>query len=163
MRTASQWMGRTFSTSSRSSSVEWLVGQRLPRWPALSPHQVPCVYACSTATLRLNFEVQHLLGLKEAMIGCFVAVSFSWSVVEVFSRSQVAVSAKISWSVLLASFLFPSNSGNAGEGFSRAGQVVRQRTAVLIEPFSSQLATDAARKKKGRRPEAAATKQSCGA
>ena len=33
---------------------------------------------------RLNFEVQHLLGLKEALIGCFVAMSFSWSVVEVF-------------------------------------------------------------------------------
>ena len=33
---------------------------------------------------RLNFVVQHLLGLKEALIGCFVAMSFSWSVVEVF-------------------------------------------------------------------------------
>ena len=32
---------------------------------------------------RLNFEVQHLLGLKEALIGCFVAMSFSGSVVEV--------------------------------------------------------------------------------
>ena len=37
-----------------------------------------------TATPRLNFVVQHLLGLKEALIGCFVAMSFSWSVVEVF-------------------------------------------------------------------------------
>jgi hypothetical protein len=27
--------------------------------------------------LRLNFVVQHLLGLKEALIGCFVAMSFS--------------------------------------------------------------------------------------
>src|SRR5664279_420008 len=36
-----------------------------------------------TTTPRLNFEVQHLLGLKEALIGCFVAMSFSWSVVEV--------------------------------------------------------------------------------
>ena len=35
-------------------------------------------------TPRLNFVVQHLLGLKEALIGCFVAMSFSWSVVEVF-------------------------------------------------------------------------------
>jgi hypothetical protein len=34
---------------------------------------------------RLNFVVQHLLGLKEALIGCFVAMSFSGSVVEVFS------------------------------------------------------------------------------
>jgi hypothetical protein len=33
---------------------------------------------------RLNFVVQHLLGLKEALIGCFVAMSFSWSVIEVF-------------------------------------------------------------------------------
>jgi hypothetical protein len=33
---------------------------------------------------RLNFVVQHLLGLKEALIGCFVAMSFSWSVVEVW-------------------------------------------------------------------------------
>jgi hypothetical protein len=33
---------------------------------------------------RLNFVVQHLLGLKEALIGCFVAMSFSWSVVEMF-------------------------------------------------------------------------------
>jgi len=33
---------------------------------------------------RLNFVVQHLLGLKEALIGCFVAMSFSGSVVEVF-------------------------------------------------------------------------------
>jgi hypothetical protein len=39
-------------------------------------------YAMTTP--RLNFEVQHLLGLKEALIGCFVAMSFSWSVVEVF-------------------------------------------------------------------------------
>jgi hypothetical protein len=30
---------------------------------------------------RLNFVVQHLLDLKEALIGCFVAMSFSWSVV----------------------------------------------------------------------------------
>jgi hypothetical protein len=34
-------------------------------------------------TPRLNFVVQHLLGLKEALIGCFVAMSFSRSVVEV--------------------------------------------------------------------------------
>ena len=33
--------------------------------------------------LRLNFEVQHLLGVKEALVGCFVAMSFSWSVIEV--------------------------------------------------------------------------------
>jgi hypothetical protein len=33
---------------------------------------------------RLNFVVQHLLGLKEALIGCFVAMSFSGSIVEVF-------------------------------------------------------------------------------
>jgi hypothetical protein len=33
---------------------------------------------------RLNFVVQHLLGLKEALIGCFVAMSFSWSIIEVF-------------------------------------------------------------------------------
>src|SRR3977135_1869390 len=33
---------------------------------------------------RLNFVVQPLLGLKEALIRCFVAMSFSWSVVEVF-------------------------------------------------------------------------------
>jgi hypothetical protein len=33
---------------------------------------------------RLNFVVQHFLGLKEALIGCFVAMSFSWSVVGVF-------------------------------------------------------------------------------
>jgi 3D (Asp-Asp-Asp) domain-containing protein len=31
---------------------------------------------------RLNFVVQHLLGLKEALIRCFVAMSFSRSVVE---------------------------------------------------------------------------------
>ena len=33
---------------------------------------------------RLNFVVQHLLVSKEALFGCFVAMSFSWSVVEVF-------------------------------------------------------------------------------
>ena len=33
---------------------------------------------------RLNFVVQHLLGLKEAFIGCFVCMSFAWSVVELF-------------------------------------------------------------------------------
>jgi hypothetical protein len=33
---------------------------------------------------RLNFVVQHLLGLKKALIGCFVGMSFSWSVVEMF-------------------------------------------------------------------------------
>ncbi len=32
---------------------------------------------------RLNFVVQHWLGLKEALIGCFVAMSFSWSVIKV--------------------------------------------------------------------------------
>jgi hypothetical protein len=32
---------------------------------------------------RLNFVVQHLLGLKEALIRCFVAMSFSGSVIEV--------------------------------------------------------------------------------
>jgi len=40
----------------------------------------------STASMnpRLNFVVQHLLGLKEALIRCFVAMSFSRSTVEVF-------------------------------------------------------------------------------
>jgi hypothetical protein len=37
----------------------------------------------SAATPRLNFVVQHLLVSKEALIGCFVAMSFSRSVVEV--------------------------------------------------------------------------------
>ena len=32
---------------------------------------------------RLNFVVQHLLVSKEALIGCFVSMSFSGSVVEV--------------------------------------------------------------------------------
>jgi hypothetical protein len=32
--------------------------------------------------------VQHLLDLKEALIGCFVAMSFSWSVVEMFKMAQ---------------------------------------------------------------------------
>jgi hypothetical protein len=35
---------------------------------------------------RLNFVVQHLLGLKEALIGCFVAMSFSRSVVEMLGN-----------------------------------------------------------------------------
>ena len=38
----------------------------------------------TTKSPRLNFEVQHLLGLKEVLIGCFGAMSFSWLVVEVF-------------------------------------------------------------------------------
>jgi hypothetical protein len=33
---------------------------------------------------RLNFEVQHRVLGKEAFIGCFVSMSFAWSVVEVF-------------------------------------------------------------------------------
>jgi len=33
---------------------------------------------------RLNFAVQHWLVAKEALIGCFVSMSFSGSVVEVF-------------------------------------------------------------------------------
>ena|SRR6266404_4822662 len=41
-------------------------------------------YILAKKTPRLNFVVQHLLGLKEALIGCLVAMSFSWSVVEVF-------------------------------------------------------------------------------
>jgi hypothetical protein len=44
--------------------------------PGTDSHAVPAP--------RLNFVVQHLLGLKEALIGCFVAMSFSRSVVEVF-------------------------------------------------------------------------------
>ena len=32
---------------------------------------------------RLNFEVQPMLGLKEALIGCFVAMSFSRSIIKV--------------------------------------------------------------------------------
>ena len=40
----------------------------------------------SSVTLRrrpeLNFEVQHMLGLMEAFVGCFVCMSFSGSLVE---------------------------------------------------------------------------------
>ena len=36
---------------------------------------------------RLNFAVQHWLGVKEALIGYFVAMSFSGSVVEVLGDS----------------------------------------------------------------------------
>ena len=38
-----------------------------------------------TATPRLNFEVRHLLVASEALIGCFVFMSFSGSVVEMLS------------------------------------------------------------------------------
>jgi hypothetical protein len=49
------------------------------------PAQAPSTPLMTSPTApRLNFEVQHWLGLKEALIGCFVAMSFSWSVVEVF-------------------------------------------------------------------------------
>ena len=36
-----------------------------------------------TATPRLNFEVRHELMFKEALIGCFVCMSFAGSVVQV--------------------------------------------------------------------------------
>jgi hypothetical protein len=51
---------------------------RLPRFDISLEREM------TTPTPRLNFVVQHLLGLKEALIGCFVAMSFSWSVIEVF-------------------------------------------------------------------------------
>ena len=38
-------------------------------------------HSSMTATPELNFEVQHVLVAKEALIGCFVAMSFSGSVV----------------------------------------------------------------------------------
>lgn len=34
---------------------------------------------------RLNFEVRHWLVANEALIGCFVCMSFTWSVIEVLS------------------------------------------------------------------------------
>ena len=44
----------------------------------------PLTRACRIGLGAQVSEVQHLLGLKEALIGCFVAMSFSRSVVEVF-------------------------------------------------------------------------------
>jgi hypothetical protein len=64
--------------------------QRHGRFTA--PASITYCFKCEQAVApyrnapRLNFEVQHLLGLKEALIGCFVAMSFSWSVVEVFGN-----------------------------------------------------------------------------
>jgi hypothetical protein len=36
---------------------------------------------------RLNFEVQHWLVAKEALVGCFVSMSFAGSVVELIGDS----------------------------------------------------------------------------
>jgi hypothetical protein len=61
-RTRSKWRR---NSRSKSSEYRKMLG--------VMPRQPP----------RLNFVVQHLLVSKEALIGCFVAMSFSRSVVEV--------------------------------------------------------------------------------
>jgi len=38
----------------------------------------------NTTGRRLNFEMQHWLVTKEALIGCFVSMSFAGSIVELF-------------------------------------------------------------------------------
>ena len=44
----------------------------------------------SNRTPGINFEVRHKLAAMEALIGCFVCMSFSWSVVE-FLRDGIAL------------------------------------------------------------------------
>ena len=60
-------------------------------------------------TLRLNFEVQHLLGLKEALIGCFVAMSFSRSIVEVCG-DEIALAVRDSSHALSFGKILPEES-----------------------------------------------------
>ena len=76
-RSASPWeFGLVFFQSSVSMSVVNAMLLVIPdsySTPLLRP----------TPPARLNFVVQHLLVRKEALIGCFVSMSFSGSVVEV--------------------------------------------------------------------------------
>ena len=67
-------------------------------------------------TPRLNFVVQRLLVTKEALIGCFVAMSFSWSVVEVLGD-------------LVALVL-----GDFGHGYSFGEILPDQPVGVLVGP-----------------------------